>query len=378
MYCITDEQIDYILNDIRRNGVDMEDLQLNLLDHICCIIEQNLEDNGDFEGFYQKTVRQFYKKELREIEEETIRLLTFKNYYAMKKSMIVSGTFSAIIFILGSVFKIMHWPGAGVLLVLGILVFSFLFLPLAFYLKTRESENSRDKWVLGIATVVGILYCLSTLFLIQHWPGARIMWLSTLSISFFILIPLYFFSGIRKPETKVNTIVSTILLMGFLGLQFTLTALRPSPEVKGRVYTYIQTEQLLKNRQQGTLSGNTEIKKILNTCETIKAKLLHDEFGLSSIPPDYDNKGINVREQHIGHFFNSSESGNLLANLRDEVTTYNRSAINKIPVEYSILEPGFLDKPFCTNLFVLINITQLQLFLANNVPQEAEPLSAKN
>src|SRR5690349_18435347 len=99
MYCITDKQVDYILDDIRRNGIEMEDLQLNLLDHICCIIEQQLEEDGDFERFYHATVRQFYKHDLHEIEEETINLLTFKNFYQMKKFMLMSGLFSAVTFI---------------------------------------------------------------------------------------------------------------------------------------------------------------------------------------------------------------------------------------------------------------------------------------
>ncbi len=77
MYCLSDEQIDYILNDIRRNGVEMKDLQLNLLDHICCIIEQELKEGDDFGHFYQQTIRRFYRNNLREIEEETIDLLTF-------------------------------------------------------------------------------------------------------------------------------------------------------------------------------------------------------------------------------------------------------------------------------------------------------------
>src|SRR5688572_12103790 len=105
MYCISDEQIEYILSDIRRRGVETEDLQLNLLDHICCIIEQNLEDNNDFEGFYVRTIPLFYKQQLSELEEETTNLLTFKNYYAMKKIMIVSGTFAVTAFITGSTFK---------------------------------------------------------------------------------------------------------------------------------------------------------------------------------------------------------------------------------------------------------------------------------
>ena len=130
MYHISDQQIDYILNDISARGVEMESLQQNLLDHICCIIENNLEENGDFESFYQKTIETFYKDQLWEIEEETLQLLTFKNYYTMKKVMIVSGTFSAAAMILGILFKFLHWPGAAALIILGIGASSLIFLPL--------------------------------------------------------------------------------------------------------------------------------------------------------------------------------------------------------------------------------------------------------
>ncbi|MBC7554972.1 MAG: hypothetical protein H7257_13460 [Taibaiella sp.] len=61
MYCISDKQIDYILSDISARGVELESLQLNLLDHICCLIENGLEENGDFERFYQEIIRKFYK-----------------------------------------------------------------------------------------------------------------------------------------------------------------------------------------------------------------------------------------------------------------------------------------------------------------------------
>ncbi|HLP22057.1 MAG TPA: hypothetical protein VK174_17205, partial [Chitinophagales bacterium] len=67
MYCLTEQQIDRILNDIRARGVKTESLQLNLLDHICCIVERDLEPEGDFETFYQATLKTFYKHELREI-----------------------------------------------------------------------------------------------------------------------------------------------------------------------------------------------------------------------------------------------------------------------------------------------------------------------
>ena len=222
MYNISDEQIDYILNDISARGVKLEDLQQNILDHVCCIIEQNLEVTGDFKSFYLRTIETFYEKELSEIEDETNLLLTFKNYYKMKKAMIISGSISAIFLLIGCFLKLMHLPGAAVMLFLGVLILSFLFLPLLFILKMREATATRDKVILTMGVVIGILYFIGPLFKVQHWPGANILMVTTMALVFFLFIPVYFFTGIRKPETRINTIVSTILLVGVVSTQFTL------------------------------------------------------------------------------------------------------------------------------------------------------------
>jgi hypothetical protein len=108
MYTITDEQIEYILSDLTANGIETEDLRMNLLDHICCMIELNLTEGDDFKLYYEQTIRQFYKNTLKEIEIETTNLITFKNYYGMKKAIIISGSMSAITLLTGSIFKLMH------------------------------------------------------------------------------------------------------------------------------------------------------------------------------------------------------------------------------------------------------------------------------
>jgi hypothetical protein len=89
MYRVTDAQIEYILNDIKQRGVEMEDLQQNLLDHVCCMLEQNCKNEKDFETEYQNTIKQFFKTELWEIEEETILLLKYKHYYKMKRFLYI-------------------------------------------------------------------------------------------------------------------------------------------------------------------------------------------------------------------------------------------------------------------------------------------------
>ncbi len=83
MYCISDQQIDFILDDISRHGIKTESLRQNLLDHICIIIEQNLGPGENFETFYAATIKTFYKTELKEIEEETIFLIKHKRPFVV-------------------------------------------------------------------------------------------------------------------------------------------------------------------------------------------------------------------------------------------------------------------------------------------------------
>ncbi len=247
MYRLNESQVDFILNDIRARGVDMEDLQYNLLDHICCIIEQNLEPGGNFEDFYRETIPKFYKHELWEVEEETILLLTFKHYYSMKKIMYVSGMSASFLMIAGIIFKFMHWPGAAVMLVLSIPVISLVFLPLFFILKVREKQDVRDKMMTGVGAIPAIFISMGTLFKIMHWPGANVLGGIAIAIMV-VFIPVYFFTGIRKPEKKADTIVTSILMVIGTGLFLTLLNARPSSSIEHT--SMLADEDLLNTYEQ--------------------------------------------------------------------------------------------------------------------------------
>ncbi len=358
MYCITDEQIDYILNDIRRGGIETEDLQLNLLDHICCIMEQELKEDGDFERLYHATARQFYKTNMRELEEETINLLTFKHYYAMKKVMIGSGALSAAILTTGSIFKLAHWPGAGILLFAGIVSFSLLFLPLLFVLKAREAKNARDRMVTGLACLLGIVFSLATLFTVMHWPGSSMLWFTGIGLSAFVLLPVYFFTGIRQPETKLNTILMSILLIGITGLQFTMMNTRPSlSQTYVRVQSWMQSESLLKAMQ--TSHQSEQAAGINALCEQIKSLAI----GHAATDPVHE-----LTEGRPGdYFFHNGEGLQLIARLHQAVTAYNsQHNAEMIPIENSLLtaDPEHLGHVY-SNVSILSSITQIQLYLAH-------------
>lgn len=347
MYCISDTQIDFILDDFRARGIKLVSLQQDLLDHVCCIIEQDLEEDGDFESFYFATIPKFYQKELGEIEEETINLLIHKNYYAMKKIMLASGSFSAATLSLGILFKFMHWAGAAALILVGIVVLSFVFLPLLFVLKAKEKKQSRDKIVIALGALASISISLGILFKIMHWPFANILCISAIIIMVVLFLPIYFFNGIKNPETKVNTIVSSIVIV--VGSALILTLVRSSYGTKmayaETTQVYWLNEQILQNeRKLETFSADSlrkDLRKssavIFDFCQQLKDEAVQNATGSNQLAANFEKEN-----QFLGDrsFTDYVEAANL-TQLRHKVEAYNlglNPGQQKIPLSHSVLE----------------------------------------
>jgi cation transport ATPase len=222
MYRITDEEIDFILEDITRKGILTEDVRYNVLDHVCCIIENEIKDGMSFKEFYEDTISKFYRNELCEIEEETQKLLTFKHYYAMKRTLKISGVTAIILIILGVTFKTMHWPGAGIIIVLGLAFFSLIFIPLNIVLKFQDDKESSNRIIMTIGMLTASAASIGVLFKIMHWPYANILMFSSLLVFTLVFIPIYFVTKYKDPDSKFNAIINTAFMVAGAGMLFAL------------------------------------------------------------------------------------------------------------------------------------------------------------
>lgn len=348
MYKVTDEQIDFILDNIRANGIVIEDLQNNLLDHICCIVEDEMTEGEDFYKFYGRIVPRFFKKELKEIEVETNNLLTFKNYYAMKNTVKISGTISGILILLGAIFKTMHWPGAGMMIVLGGLFFSLVFLPLMIVLKFKDEESKTDKWVFAFGFLMAMGAATGIVFKVMHWPYAN--FLMRWSVTFFLFgyIPLYYFTRIRRAELRFNTTINTVLMMACGGMMYALFNLHPSTGLQGSInasYDFMNnnsTELVKANTNLFTkLSDKQEVKEfhqtstqLFNKIADIKAHLIAKtdaipiekakNLSLSEVQSGNDNSIVrNLFENGTGEYS--------LATLKSEIEVYNNKVSTSFP-----------------------------------------------
>lgn len=137
---LNDQQIEFIRQDIRSRGVTIDELADSLLDHICCAMEN--DSGSDFDENYRRVISTFGEGGFHQIQQETIVLLTIKKEVAMKKTMYILGYIAAILMTTGLLFKIQHWPGAAVMLTLGIALLNFGFLPMFFYDKYRNAAGA--------------------------------------------------------------------------------------------------------------------------------------------------------------------------------------------------------------------------------------------
>jgi len=219
MLSLTEEQIAFIENDMKVRGITSPDLSTDLLDHICCLIENELDEYRNFETVYQKTLLLFGEKGLKEIQEETNRLLTFKHYYFMNSTMKISGYVSSMLILIGSFFKFQHWPGANVMIVVGVFFLATLFLPLLFILKFKSTDENNRSIVLSIIGFVSsLLICVGILFRILHWPGARMMIVIGCVLLLLGYLPIYILSIYKNTTNKINATATIILIIAGVGL----------------------------------------------------------------------------------------------------------------------------------------------------------------
>ena len=221
MATLSEQQIDKIFDLIVDNGVSYESLQVDLLDHVCCMVEQKMDEGKSFGDSLKLALQEFGYKHFSEIQEATIYLLTLKQR-KMKKTTGIIGIISSLLVIGGVFFKIMHWPGAGILLVIGLVLIGVIVFPLMATLDINNASSIMKKVTASIGYLAAILLSLATLFKIMHWPGATIIYYSGLSLLVFVFIPLFTIKNYKTAENKIMAIAkSTLILAGvviFLGL----------------------------------------------------------------------------------------------------------------------------------------------------------------
>jgi uncharacterized protein with PQ loop repeat/translation initiation factor 2 beta subunit (eIF-2beta)/eIF-5 len=200
---LTLHHVDQISRDISRQEITFSHLLEDLIDHVCCDVENEMQNGMTFSEAYKRVIQKMGPRRLKEIQEETLYAVDTKYRY-MKNIMKISGVAGTVMFGFAALFKIQHWPGAGFMMTLGALILALAFLPSALTVLWKETHSRKRLFMLISAFLTGACLIAGTLFKIQHWPGAGyILTLGTLS-GILLFIPALLVNRMNEQENKAK------------------------------------------------------------------------------------------------------------------------------------------------------------------------------
>lgn len=197
---VTAEQVAIIRKQVEQSGIINEMLRDDVLDHLCCVVEIKLSKGVNFDQALQEASHELAPEGLIEIQRETVFLLNPSKIILMKKIMYSIGLMTSISMTMGLTFKILHMPGADELFNLGFFGFTLVFLPMItidrYKQNLHRALSERLRLILGFLSAVLIGF--SVLFKIFHRPNADVMLLIGITIFSFGFLPFLFFSMYKK------------------------------------------------------------------------------------------------------------------------------------------------------------------------------------
>ena len=140
----------------------------------------------------------------------------------MKKIIYFIALITTFLIVSGSLFKIMHWPGAAVMIIIGSFSFAFLFIPLIILKKFKEESFSKDQIIYSLGIILGTVLGLGFIFKIMHWPMATILMLSSVILFNFLYVPAYFISRYNRDELRYSTIINSVMMFSFGSILFAI------------------------------------------------------------------------------------------------------------------------------------------------------------
>ena len=201
MYSLDKKQVEIIAADVQLAGITFSHLPDDLVDHICCEVEILINEGKDFENAYKIVRKQVGIDVLQKIQENT-KFLIDKNYRLMKTTMKISGNISLAMLGFGTIFKIMHWPGAGITLSFGFLVLCLMFLPMVLYTNYKNETKKQNLFLHVFALIGGITFMAGVLFKIMHWPGSGVILMVGYLSLLFLFLPTLLFVKLKSAQSK--------------------------------------------------------------------------------------------------------------------------------------------------------------------------------
>jgi hypothetical protein len=204
----------------------------------------------------------------------------------MKQKIYILGIVTTLIVFMGAIFKVNHLPGAGILLTIGLITLVFLFLPLALVNHYRSAESRQNLSLYIVTWLTCLIIFMSMLFKIMHWPFAGLLLTIALPFPYIVFLPVFLTVTSKNKNFNIYNTVFVLLLLalnsvfsGLLSLNVTRERIEDSFNLSRN---YNQLVTVLSQLPDPDLESpvNLKIDEVLKIVNDYKGLILKQE-GLS-------------------------------------------------------------------------------------------------
>jgi hypothetical protein len=180
----------------------------------------------------------------------------------MKQKIYILGVITAMIVFTGTILKINHYPGAAILIIAGIVSLVLLFLPLALTNHYRANGNGKSLLLYIVTYITCFVVFTGMLFKLLHWPYAGIFLIIALPFPYVVFLPVFLGVTSKDKNFNIYNTVFVLLLLALNSVFFGLLALNVTSE---RIADSYQLSRNYINQQKGlSLLPGTDTKSAVN------------------------------------------------------------------------------------------------------------------
>ncbi len=259
----------------------------------------------------------------------------------MKKFIYISGVLLVNIFIAGSIFKLMHMPGAAILMIVGIALFALVFLPIALYSNFKQ-KGQKQMAFYAVAYLSVLLVFTSVLFKVMHWDGSNLLMIVSIPIPFVLFLPVFLYFNRKHESNQSLNFIGVMMLLVYVAVFSSLLSLSVSRDILVSLTTGAQeTEQsqyalIQKNTSENVSSVQldtigtiailqSETKEFCNEINQMKSDLIAFATGQSSLGEnlfgEIDLWSVNNKDEYYKTSIFMINNGNAKL-LKNKLTDY--------------------------------------------------------
>jgi len=160
----------------------------------------------------------------------------------MKQKIYITGLISSMILVTGAVFKVNHWPAAGILMTIGTILLVIMFLPAALTSHFKVYGNPQNRLLYYVTYLTCFVVFTAMLFKIQHWPFAGLAVMIAIPFPFIVFLPVWLYVTSKIKNFDINNTIFVLFLLTLQAVFSTLLALNVTKEKL--IYTLQLTNQV--------------------------------------------------------------------------------------------------------------------------------------